>query len=502
MPTRALVLRILLLTPFAPCACAAGNGGGSGPSSDEAGSAADVGTGGEAGSPEDAGAPPPTDAGCAPKFSVDVASLTAHNTSASAEYDQAHFAANFGNATWVTQSGTTMAVDPTRVDMSLNPVTPGHVSNVDVHTLVPSRPDLRWFAHATPWFRTTGGPHVNIGLDCDTAAYVKSMVTDMRNRGFDGVVIDWYGKGSFEDSATLLLQQYLDTLPPRTFTFILMMDKGIQGLSEAVLEQQVQYVQSQYFGDPNYELEGGKPILMFFGVEAAVGGGAMAAVKAATGGNMVWVTEGAGSLANSWVDQCFDWTHDFHSGVNMADPYNLGSVSAFYAAVKSSSKRAFGSMVAGFDGTLTKTTAWSMGKYLPRGSGACVVQTAKTIDSVIPANVTRMQWVTWSDWEEGTEVESGVENDVTVTASLAGSTLSWTITSGTGEESTIDHYEVYASPDGAMAADLGAVPPGKHSFDLAGSSCLAPGTSYEVTVVAVGKPSIRDHASNVAKYAP
>jgi hypothetical protein len=53
-----------------------------------------------------------------------------------------------------------------------------------------------------------------------------------------------------------------------------------------------------------------------------------------------------------------------------------------------------------------------------------------------------------------------------------------------------------------MAADLGAVPAGKHSFDLAGSSCLTHGASYQMTVVAVGKPSIRDHASNVAKYAP
>jgi hypothetical protein len=202
------------------------------------------------------------------------------------------------------------------------------------------------------------------------------------------------------------------------------------------------------------------------------------------------------------VDQCFDWTNDYHDGDVASDPYNLGGVAGFYASVASSTKKALGSMEVGFNGTLTKSVSWSEGKYLPRGSGACLVETAKKIDTVIPANVTRMQWATWSDWEEGTEIESGVENDVTVTASVKGSALSWTITSGTGDESTLDHYDVYASADGVNAADLGSVPAGTHSFDLGSVSCLASGTSYHLEVVAVGRPCIRDHASGLVTYAP
>jgi hypothetical protein len=442
-----------------------------------------------------------SDGGC-PAFAVTLASLTNHNTSASATYDESHFAANFGTKSWVSQAGATVTVDPTRLDMSMNPVTPGHVSSMNVHTLIPSRPDLRWFAHVTPWFRTSGGSHIDIGLNNDSTAYVQAMVTDMRNRGFDGLIVDWYGKGSFEDSVTLLIQQYLATLPAGAFKFIVMMDKGISGLSQSVLQTQVEYVQSQYIPDPNYELEAGQPILMFFGVDTALGGTAMAAVKSATGGKMVWVTQGAGTLSSSWVDQCFDWTHDYHDGDVAADPYNLGGVKGFLTSVATSTKNAFGSMVAGFNGTLTKSVGWSEGKYLPRGSGACLVQGAKTIDAAIPANVTRMQWVTWSDWEEGSEVESGVENDVTVTASVKGSTLSWSYTSGTGDESTIDHYEVYASADGVNAADLGSVPAGTHSFDLGSTGCLASGAPYRLEVVAVGRPSIRDHSSVSVTYTP
>ena len=44
-----------------------------------------------------------------------------------------------------------MAVDPTKMDESVDPITPGHVSHTDVHTLIPSRPDLRWFANGTCW---------------------------------------------------------------------------------------------------------------------------------------------------------------------------------------------------------------------------------------------------------------------------------------------------------------------------------------------------------------
>ena len=432
---------------------------------------------------------------------VDVTALGAHDTPASPTYDQAHFAANFGTTTWISQSGTTMPVDPTKADMSENPITPGHVSNVDVHTLIPSRPDLRWFAHITPWFRKGGGGgHIDIGLQYDSDAYVQSMVDDMRRRGFDGVIVDWYGQGSYEDSVTLRMQKYVDSLPAKSFTFIIMMDAGINGLSESVLEQQIKYVQTQYFADANYELEGGQPILMFFGVNGALGSSAMQTAKTNTGGKMVWVVQGTSSLSQSWDDQAFDWTHDFLNGPSQTDPYNLASVKSFYTSMAKQTKKAFGSLAAGFDGTLTKSVSWSKGKYLPRGSGACIVQWSKTIDSAIPKNVTRMQWATWSDWEEGTEIESGVENDAVVTASIAGSKMSWTITTGTGDESTIDHYEIFASIDGKTGVDLGAVPAGTHSFDLASAKCPLASGAWQVLVDAVARPNIRDHLAAPVTY--
>ena len=432
-------------------------------------------------------------------FNVTLGSLTNHNISAYAAYNQANFAANFSTSTWVNQNGATNAVDPTKMDESLNPITPGHVSKMDVHTLIPSRPDLRWFAHATPWFG--GGSHISIGLNNNTTTYVAAMITDMKNRGFNGVVIDWYGQTSSTDGVVQKIKSYLAGIPGNTFTYIIMVDKGVQGgTSTNNLVTQIQYCQSQYFSDANYEhepLASGKPILMFFGVRTALGSAAMADLKAETGGNMVWVEQGTGYLSESWEDECFEWTQQFNSGVNPSDPFNLAGVTGDYSGIRTSGKKAFGAMCGNFNGTLTKSVGWSMGKYLPCSNGLCVVQRAATINSAIPANMTRMQWTTWSDWEEGTQVESGIENNFVLTAQVVNTTnVLWTITAG--DERTIDHYEIYASTNGGYAALLGSVRTGLYQTNLSQVG-LSPG-SYQLYVDAVAKPCIRDHISPPVSY--
>ena len=427
-------------------------------------------------------------------FNVTLVSLTNHNTSAYAPYNETNFAANFGATSWINQNGATMTVDPTQMDESLNPITPGHVSKTDVHSLIPSRPDLRWFAHATPWFG--GGSHINIGLTNNTTAYVAAMITDMKNRGFNGVVIDWYGEGNGTDGVTQKIKSYLAGLTSNTFTYIIMVDKGVNGgTGMANLQSEIQYCQSQYFSDPNYEHEpvaNGQPILMFFGIRSILGQANMAALKADTGGQMVWVEQGTSYLGESWEDECFEWTDQFNSGVNNSDPFNLSSVTSDFSTIKSSGKKAFGAMCAKFNGTLTKTTNWSLGKYLPCSNGLCEVERASSINSAIPSNMTRMQWATWSDWEEGTQVESGIENYFALTAQVGSSNiLSWTITSG--DERTVDHYEIYASADGVNSAFLGSVPTGTYQTNL--SQVAFTSGTYQVYVDAVAKPCIRDHMS-------
>lgn len=426
-------------------------------------------------------------------FNIPLLSLTNHNTSANAAYNAVNFSENFGPTSWVSQAGATIPVDASKMDQSLNPITPGHVSKTDVHTLIPKRPDLRWFAHATPWF----GPasHIDIGLNNNTDAYVAAMITDMKNRGFNGVVINWYGKTHQTDEVTKKVKSYLASLPGNNFTYILMLDKGtLGGLGTSNLEYQIHYCQTNYFNDPNYEHEPvstGQPILMFFGVRSVVGSAGMSTIKSDLGGNMVWVEQGTSYLSEPWEDESFQWTDNFDNGVNPSDPFNLNAVTSQFTTIKNSGKKAFGAMCSQFNGTLTKSLGWSLGKYLPGSNGVCEVQRALVINAAIPANMTRMQWATWSDWEEGTAVESGIENNFSVTAQMNTNLLSWTITSG--DERTVDHYEIYAASNGVNAAYLGSVISGSHKTNLSLSG-LSPG-SYQFYVDAIGKPCIRDHLS-------
>jgi hypothetical protein len=439
-------------------------------------------------------------------FNIKIDSLTNHNVSASPHYDQSHFPKNFGTTSKMTPTDV-MTIDPARTDRNLHPVTPGHVSGMDVHTLIPSRPDLRWFAHLMCWWGT--GSPFDIGVDMDTDEYVKSLVTDLMNRGFNGVIVCIGDTTGRYDSIVKRIQAYAKTLPAGKFTFIILLDEGLVNNKTApqqVLQDAVEYCKQNYFTDPNYEREDGKPILMYYGVRENLGkslgepqaAAAMQAVKSATGDDVVWVTQGKDKIAEAWVDQTYDWHNAWPDEVNPSDPYNLYWVNDYFKhLVQYPQKKAFGAMCAGYNDTLSGRQRTM---YLPRGSGACLVERARSIDANIPANVTRMQWVTWNDWMEGTAVEPGIENDVTVAAAVESSTVRWKVTSSAGDESTIDHYEIYASVDGINAAKLGSVPAGTHSFNLVTASGLASGTSYQITVVAVGKPCIRNHAATMVKY--
>jgi len=102
-----------------------------------------------------------------------------------------------------------------------------------------------------------------------------------------------------------------------------------------------------------------------------------------------------------------------------------------------------------------------------------------------------LQLVTWNDYEEATEIESGIDNCFTVSASAAANALQWTIT---GAESTIDHYTVYVSSDGQNLMSLTDIDTGIHSLNLCGFPI--PDGSYQFFVQAVGKPSLANQITS------
>lgn len=91
-------------------------------------------------------------------------------------------------------------------------IIPGNVSRISIKNLLygpgtsqATKDATKVFAHLLGWFcvnpdptKTTCEGHVHVGYSSDDAApggTVETQLKDMRDRGFDGVVIDWYGVG-------------------------------------------------------------------------------------------------------------------------------------------------------------------------------------------------------------------------------------------------------------------------------------------------------------------
>ncbi len=118
-----------------------------------------------------------------------------------------------------------------------------------------------------------------------------------------------------------------------------------------------------------------------------------------------------------------------------------------------------------------------------------------------------LQVATWNDYDEGHEIETGIENCWSVSASMqpGSSVVTWSMVVANVQTNaatnatlnTIDHFEIWTI-DSSNQTKFASVPATASSFDLAGLN-LASGT-YRVIVYEVSKPSIRNQASAVVSY--
>ena len=92
--------------------------------------------------------------------------------------------------------------------------------------------NLQLFAHFLPWFDVTTNRHVNVGYNSNDPNTVFAQLSDIRDRAFTGLIIDWYGPplsgGAFvtEDGTT---QKIASTIRDPSFSqlsFALMEDAG------------------------------------------------------------------------------------------------------------------------------------------------------------------------------------------------------------------------------------------------------------------------------------
>jgi hypothetical protein len=233
----------------------------------------------------------------------------------------------------------------------------------------------------------------------------------------------------------------------------------------------------------------------------------------------------------------FSWIHPGNgvSNQTIAVTDDLDDLESFYQTGENNSgKNAWGAAFAGFNDVMA---GWSptppTGQPVTAGGrledNGCGRTWLNSLAAAKPFSPAFMQVVTWNDYDEGTEIETGVDNCVSsVTAAMGtqtlANTLSWTVNfstradGSTGDDSTIDRFNIYDSLDGenlslaAAVCNLGGGPvnadqvctdAGSATRSLNLDGLVTSVGVHKLYVQAVGKPSIMNHVTTQAvDYVP
>jgi hypothetical protein len=367
----------------------------------------------------------------------------------------------------------------------------GNVSKVNVHSLLYSGATTKVYAHLLLWFG--GSNHMNVGYSSADAAQIHNQITDMISRGIDGVVIDWYGPNNSIDQATKLVMAEAETHPG--FTFAVMIDQGAikwdscSGCSpQQALISQLQYIEQNYFPSHAYMTQQGRPVVTNFNIDLSYTVD-WAAVTAALSTQPVFLFQNNDGFTHVLSDGSYSWV------MPTTSDYGMSYLTSFYdSGMAFTSELTIGAAYKGFNDSLA---AWGSGRVMGQQCGQTWLQTFSEINGLYNSGkqLPALQLVTWNDYEEGTEIESGISNCLTVSATVSGSSLQWTVK---GDEATVDHYVAYISTDGQNLMALGDINAGSDSVNLCSYSI--PNGSYTLFVQAVGKPSMTNQMSGSVKF--
>ena len=370
-----------------------------------------------------------------------------------------------------------------------------NISKVSTATLLYPGSTTKIYAHFMPWFGGTN--HLNVGYASDDPAQVTRQVNDMLSRGLSGAIVDWYGPNKNPANSTTI-DLKLEAEKHTDFEFAVTEDKGALNACAATVGcdvtarmiQDLTYAYNTFEQSPAYMQVGGRPLVFFFGVEAFTID--WTRVRNGVPGNPIFIFRNSGAFTHVQTGGGFGWT-----GLS-SDPSNmgLGYIDNFYSTgLKYPALEMFGSAYKGFDDSIA---SWGKNRLLYQQCGQTWLTTmAETGKYFSTSNqLDWMQLVTWNDYEEGTALETGIDNCVSVGASISGTMLSWSLA---GQPNTVDHFTVFISLDGVNLMPLATVATPSRSLDLSTFSLAAGG--YTLYVQAVGKPSLTNKISGPVSYA-
>ena len=367
----------------------------------------------------------------------------------------------------------------------------GNVSKVNVHSLLYPGATTKVYAHLVLWFGESS--HISIGYSSTDAAQIHNQITDMISRGIDGVIMVWYGPNNSIDQAAKLVMAEAETHPG--FTFAIMIDQGAikwdscSGCSpQQALISQLQYIEQTYFPSRAYLTQQGRPVVTNFNIDLSYTVD-WTAVTAALSTQPIFLFENNNGFTHVLSDGSYSWV------MPTTSDYGIGYLKSFYnSGMPFTNEQTVGAAYKGFNDSLA---SWGLNRVMGQQCGQTWLQTFSEINGLYNSGkqLPALQLVTWNDYEEATEIESGISNCLTVSATVSGSSLQWTIK---GDETTVDHYVAYISTDGQNLMSLGDINAGLNSVNLCSYSI--PNGSYTLFVQAVGKPSMTNQMSGAVKF--
>lgn len=373
----------------------------------------------------------------------------------------------------------------------------GNVSKIDTRTLLYPGSSTKIYASLSGWFGES--THMDVGYRSDQPGQVRRQVEDMRSRGIQGAIFDWFGPDAPVINRTAQLLR-TEAEAHSGFEFAIMEDAGALVAAAkanacdvtAQLIRDLEYINTQFVPSPAYTRVNGRPVIFFFGVDAYYID--WSRVLASVANNPLFVFRGIDGLTRSEAAGGFQW-QDINAdpfrpaSPNPFDP-SLGAQNAFYTQAKASRRLTVGSTYQGFNDTLAP---WGIDRFVHQRCGQTWLDTFNEIGKLYSATdqLPALQIVTWNDYDEGSAVEPGIDNCVALQPAISGTTLTWTLIAG--NENTVNHFSIFASTDGQNLARLADVSSSARSFDLTPYGLTS--GAYQLFVEAVGKPNIRNHMS-------
>jgi PKD repeat protein len=363
----------------------------------------------------------------------------------------------------------------------------GNISKMPIRSLLYPGANTKVFAALMGWFGKSS--HIGVGYNSQDAAQVQKQVEDMQSRGIDGAILAWYGTGSYEDVTAQKLKTQAEAHPG--FQFALMIDQGAiawysHGLAPTdALIAHLNYMAENYYSSPAYAKINGRPVVLEFNMEAWPID--WARVIASIQGNPVFFFRNPPAFTNGNAFGGYSWGPA--DGLAYTDYFNK-------IAAQHTDKMVMADGWKGFNDVLA---SWSKSRVLDQQCGQTWLSSMAELSKYYSTTnqLPYLQIATWNDYEEGTTVESGIDNCVTVNATTSGSSLTWQL-SGAGLENTIDHFTAFISTDGENLMPLADVPTGTYSLDLSKFNLVA--GNYTLYVKAVGKASLKNQMSNSVPY--